>query len=331
MKDSSNYASSSIKPFCEDVSARSEDVSSYSVRTQQILNFMVEHTEPQQACFLAIQLNQPRKCVHQTLTRLIKKGIVVKTEQGFSLSKDVFAQIYAKSRPIRRGRVREFRDLLRVHCVSLVGRVDRLFGRLVDVGTLQGFELRNIGGCYRGRSLVLDGEVRLFPNDSVSFQRHCEPVPLRNLGLMGEDLDRTVGYLTGGLGHVDSVYARGFELGLDVPCSNGLFDGVSRVEIYRKRKKARIHVQFSGLGDRLKVPLSVEDEERLKDVWLGKLDRTGEVLRDARLTVSGRSVPSQMDQFLSVLRSLWTDEEFNKMVIERAFRKLHDEYDQNEI
>jgi hypothetical protein len=185
------------------------------------------------------------------------------------------------------------------------------------------FELKNIGDCYRSRSLVLDGEVRLFPNGSVNFQRHCEPVPLRNLGLMGEDLDRTVGYLTSGLAHVESVYARSFELGLDVPCSNGLFDDVSRIEIYRKRKKARIHVQFSGLGDRFKVPLSVEDEERLKNEWLGKLDRTAEVLHDARLRVSGRSVPSRMDEFLAVLKNLWTEEQWNQMMIERIREKAN--------
>lgn len=326
MIDTSRYGNSTIKAFCEDVSARSEDVSRYSQRTQAILNFMVEHREPQMACFLALELKQPRKSVHQTLTRLAKKGIVVKTEQGFSLSKDVFVQILAKRLPSRRGRVGGVRDLLRVHDVCLVGWVDRLFDRLVDVGTLQSFELKNVGVCYRGRSPVFDGNVSLYRNGSVVFKRGCAPVPLGNVSLMSEDLGRTVDYLTSGLGQCADVFLRQFELGLDLPCSSDLFDGVSRVEIYRKRRKARVHVEFSGLEDKWRVPLSGEDKERLKNIWLEKIDRSGDLLRDARLRVSGRSVPSRMDEFLSVLRSLWTEEEFNNTMIAKALEKLHEEY-----
>lgn len=283
------------------------------------------------ACFLALQLKQPRKCVWQTLNRLAKKGIVIKNNQGFSLSKSVFTRIYAKSRPTRRGRVRAVGDLLRVHSVSLVGRCERLFSRLVETSTLQPFELKNIGECYRGRSRVLDGEVRLFPNDSVSFQRHCEPVPLRNLALMGEDLGSTVDYLTGGLGKVESVHARGFELGLDVPCSNGLFDDVSRVLIYHKGKNARIHIQFSDLGDRFKVPLTVQEEEQLRDMWLGKVDRAVDVLHDVRLRVSCQSVPTHTEEFLGVLKGLWTEAEWNQMLIERIDEKWRKQEELNGV
>ena len=277
---------SSIKGFCVDSNTSSVDFSSMSSRTLQILKFLSDYPGMQNARFMADLLEQPYKSLQKTLSRLAKKGLVLRPLKGFyELDHGYLMEHHSQSHPIWRWASRTVCDSLRVHRVGIRGVVPRLFVSLLETGGLVERDLKNVGSVYFGKSLAFNASMLLFEN-SCYYQRSCAPVPLRNVALMYEDVRESVECFTRGLAVPESVVLKDFELGLDVPCDPKLFDDVSRVEIYSpkrsKGKKARVHLQFS---KDIPLPFGLNVERDLAKEWVEKMDLTVRVILDAQLKV----------------------------------------------
>jgi len=255
---------------------------------------------------MAERLKQPYNSVLHTLARLEKKGLVEKPVRGFyqldhkyfsnSANFTPYPSVYVPSS--RRVGVFDS-NVLKVHRVGLGCTVDRLFPRLLETASLVPFDLKNLGTCYHGRSRRFDANISLFPNGSVYYQRSCAPIPLHSLPLLHEDLLDSVCFFTKGLGEPSSVVLHDFELGLDCPLPDGcedLFSDVSRVEIYRKKKKARVHVQFT---KDIPLPLSPQTERELVTEWLDKTDGLVRLLQTAQAKVSKKHLPNHLEKKIS--------------------------------
>ena len=325
-----------IKGFCVDNSHLSVDFGSISSRTRQILQYLMDNAGPQNCVFMARILNQPYNSVQKTLSRLVRKGLVKKCVRGFyELNHDVLSKIdtftpYALADVgVCEGGGKFDRNVLKVHRLGIGACVDRLFSRLLETSNLVPFDLKNIGVCYHARSRRFDANVNLYPSGRVYYQRSCAPIPLRSLPLLYEDLVDSVCFFTKGLGELSGVTLHDFELGLDLPLPDGcedLFSDVSRFEIYRKKKKARVHVQFS---KDLPLPLDSKAERDLAKEWLDKTDGLVRLLQSAQARVSKKHhLPNhleekiaEMSQAFNIIRHIISEEEFQRL----QWEKLHEE------
>ena len=270
-----------IKGLCVDFSNGSVDFSRVSQRTLEIIQFLVSNPGPQNARFMADKLKQPYKSLHKTLSRLVEKGVVLRSSRGFyELNHEFFCDPSNLS-TYSRGGVGVggfYRDVLMLHGFGIGVRVPGLLDKMLVVADLLECDLKNIDGYYRGRSLVFDADLRLF-RDSAYYLRGSRPIPFRNVMFSYEDLIKSLAYHTRGLAEPCDGVLKNYELGLDLP-SIYLTD-VSRFLIYPKRKPARtrVHVQYS--KERL-LPLGPNGEREANQDFLKTLDEAERVISHTR-------------------------------------------------
>jgi len=163
--------------------------------------------------------------------------------------------------------------------LGLRAEVPGLFDRLLECGTLVHADLKHVP-YYRGRSLVFDADLRLFP-DGAYYTRSSEPVLLRDVMLFYEDLRRSLAYHTRGLAEPCDVHMHDFELGVDAP--DLFYEDPSRIEIYPKRGRVRIHVQLS--EEKLQLPLGPDQEMEQKHRYRRFLEDAIVTLTEAWLSI----------------------------------------------
>lgn len=221
-----------------------------SPRTVRILQYLTSRNKLSKAQEIASFVKAPYNSVHRTLRRLVEKGPVKEPLKGFfelNHEDPILLSTYV-------GDV----SILGVHRLGLRAEVPGLFDRLLETGTLLHADLKHVP-YYRGRSLVFDADLRLFP-DGAYYTRSSEPVLLRDVMLFYADLRRSLAYYTRGLAEPCDVHMADFELGSEA--SDLFYEQPSRVILYRKRGKVRVHVQFS--GEKYPVPLGPDQVMELK-------------------------------------------------------------------
>lgn len=320
MTDSRKIDSSRLKRLCVDSADGSVDFTRFSQLTWDTLAFMLNHPEPQSPQNIAQNVKAPSNTVQKTLTRLYKMNMVKKFCRGFyEVNHDFFINMGNFSTYTKMG------GGWGVHCVLLSGGCDGLFSKLLEWGTLVPYDLRNIGTVYKGSSLVYDGMLRLFPG-SAHYQRACVPVAFESLGLMYEDFVKSLAFLSGGLAVLDDVRVKTFELGVDhFPCGDLFGHGLRRIEFYREKRRegeCRIHGLYNVDES---FPAVLGKEREFRDLWAGDMVKAVGVVEKAVETFASK-VRDDDASFVQVIRSLWSDKEWNQMMIERVSQKLRDEY-----
>jgi hypothetical protein len=265
--------------------------------TQRIIKCLSDtYPDAQNAWEIADSLKAPYKSVYSTLTRLVNMNLVERVKgkpRGyFRLPDDVFLRTYANLRPVRLGGFRTMSDLL-VHRVGLWGECPGLFHALLELGELLPLDLKNVKGAYRGKSINYGASVKLLA-DGAYFQRSCEPVPVSVLPFMAQDLVESVAFRTRGLKRPSSVQLHDCEVGNDYACDASFgSDGFQLLKVYfprKRKKKARVHLQFSGLD--LPVPLSVENSDSLSD-WFNR--KVGQTVRFLSSVLARRGINALPD------------------------------------
>jgi hypothetical protein len=158
-----------------------------------------------------------------------------------------------------------------------------------------------------------------FLAESVYFQRACAPVPVSVLPFLAQDLVESVAFRTRGLKRPSSVQLRDCEIGNDYACDPEFgSDGFQLLKVYfpsKLKKKARVHLQFSGLD--LPVPLSVEGSDLLSDLVNRKVGQTVRFLSSVLARRGINALPGTR-----VLRTNWRREIFQSKVqsiVENSF------------
>ena len=190
----------------------------YSRRTLQILKYMIEHPDKQNARAMAIELKQPYSSVQKTLSRLAKTGIVSKPTSidyssppghrllrgYYELNHHYFIEHHSQTHPTRESMGNCF-DVLRVHRVGLWACVPGMRDKMALVGSWSEVDLANGVKYYRGHGLVFSSaELRAF-SDSCYYQRSSKPLHLRNVALLYEDLVKTVEFYSHGLAVAERI------------------------------------------------------------------------------------------------------------------------------
>jgi len=205
----------------------------YSERTQKILQFLTSHPDENHTQIIADFVKAPRNSVFKTLQRLVKKGLVKRAHRGFWKINQHLLTTSEKC------------HFVGLHGVGLCFDVPRLGEKLFESGLLLPMELRS-GGYYRGRSRRFGADFRLFSN-SAYYQERCPVFPVSELMLRYDDALEGLHEFTRGLADVKGAWLNDFEIGLDVDHDLFWFDAlnISKIIIYQKHGKARVHVQFN--------------------------------------------------------------------------------------
>jgi len=233
-----------------------------SQRTIEILRFLASSKEPKGVREIADLVKGPYKSVHKTLRRLVKKGLVLEPSRGFyAFDHDRLCLFgtYTGDVSISKGGDRGGgRTPVQLHRVGLSAPDPRLWDQLLETGSLTYQEHGNLK-IWRGRSLVKEADLRVSRRGAY-YTRHSEPEDPRALVWFMEDFRKSLGHVTRGLATPEAFYLNDYELGLEIP---DLFTvPFSRIVIYPKRGRIRIHVQPRGL--KLKIPLGPEEVQSLE-------------------------------------------------------------------
>jgi len=218
----------------------------FSQRTWKILQYLASHPHENHGKIIAEFLKERYNTVFKTLQRLTKKGLVKNPHKGFWMLNHGF---FRPSIPPR-----ELCQFVCLHGVGLVFDVPKLWERL-DEGLIENGTLVKSGPCYRGRSLVFGGDLRLYSN-SAYFQWKGPPLSLADLMLLYEDALKTLDYFTRGLAEVKGAWLNDYELGFDEPFDMLLlkYMKMKKITTYLKNDCIRKHIQFNKKG--LPLPLN---------------------------------------------------------------------------
>lgn len=251
----------------------------FSERTIRILQFLASKDELQRTQEIADSVGISPKTAHKYLRRLVKKGLVLEPLRGlFRFNHDHMALFIPYGREVSISRCYRVSPL-GVHRVGLKAETPGIFDRMLESGSLHVVDLAHVKQ-YMGRSLVFDADLRISP-DSAYYLRACEPVLPRTLPLMLEDLRKSLAYHTRDLVDVKRAYVGDLELGVDGP--DFFYEQPSRIIIYPKRGRVRIHVEHKDL-DLSPLP-GPQEETYLRHMYRRDLEDSIVTLTEAWLSI----------------------------------------------